>query len=82
MACFHFDVKKGDTISRDEKGAELPDIAAARAEALMAAREILADAIKSSREDIPEYFVITDCDRTVLATVAISEALPVALRPR
>lgn len=81
MPCFHFDLQKGDTINRDDDGAEFPDIAAARLEALMAAREILAEAIKSSSEDVPEYFIITDCDRTVLATIAISEALPMALRP-
>ena len=44
----------------DEEGIDLPDFSAARREAIEAARELLAEAIKDGRAEVPEAFVIAD----------------------
>jgi hypothetical protein len=54
-------------------------VAAARREALLAAREILANAIKQAREDVPLHILITDASGQVLDTVHLAEVIPKAL---
>ena len=44
---FYFHLSAGTEIALDEEGTELPDLSAAKGEAVLAARELLADAIKS-----------------------------------
>lgn len=66
----------GDQVIADQDGSDLPDIAAARREAMTAARQILAEAIKSGSENIPEAFVIADSEGRELATVTLAAALP------
>jgi hypothetical protein len=63
----------------DPEGTELPDLAAARREALLAAREILAHAIKQARDDVPLHILITDASGQVLDTVHLAEVLPKAI---
>ena len=47
MGRFYFHLSAGNEITLDEEGTELPDLSAAKGEAVLAARELLADAIKS-----------------------------------
>ena len=42
MARFYFHVRTGDDLTEDPDGVELPDLAAAREEALRSAKDILA----------------------------------------
>jgi len=54
MSRYYFNLRlPGDQVIADQDGSDLPDIATARREAMTAARQILADAIKSGSENIP-----------------------------
>jgi len=43
MPRYYFHIREGSTFDRDEEGQELPDVEAARQEAISAAREILGE---------------------------------------
>lgn len=76
MSRFYFHIRLGDQIVIDQEGSDLPDTAAARAEALASARQILADAIRSGSEAVPEAFVIADSEGRELETVPFAVVLP------
>jgi hypothetical protein len=77
MARFYFHMRTGDRIERDTEGAELANLEAARTEALLSAREILADATKAPRQPkLMDCFVIADEKGRELATVSLKEAMP------
>ncbi len=57
---FYFHLREGGELLTDDEGQDLPDLSAARREAEQAARELLAEAIRAGKEEIPEAFVITD----------------------
>ena len=69
-----------DELDTDPEGAELPDLEAARREAILSAREMLAEWIILAAEDIPTRIVITDEAGSVLAVVHMRDVLPRALR--
>jgi hypothetical protein len=79
MGRFYFHLRSGDQVIADQEGSELPDVTAARLEALAAARYILADAIRSGNENIPEAFVIADSEGRELDTVPLAAVLPKSL---
>lgn len=60
MARYYFHFKSGDKARTDDDGVDLPDISAATREAEQAARELLAEAIKARKPDVPEAVVVTD----------------------
>ena len=76
MRRFYFHLRAGDEITPDEDGMELPDLSAAKGEAALAARELLADAIKGGKRDVPEAFVIADEAGQSLAIVPLATVLP------
>ena len=69
-----------DDLGTDPDGTELPDVDAARREALLSAREILAAAIMAGREDVPKRFLITDEEGELLDIVDTKEVLPKVFR--
>jgi hypothetical protein len=69
-----------DEFESDPEGTHLPDLEAARREALLSAREMLAEWIACGAEDIPTRIVISDEAGNVLAVVHMREALPRALQ--
>lgn len=71
-----------DELDTDPEGTELPDIEAARREATLSAREMLAEWIILGAEDIPTRIVITDEAGTVLAVVYMHDVLPRAMRDK
>ena len=79
MGRFYFHLRSGDRLIADQEGSDLPDVAAARLEALAAARYILADAIRSGSENIPEAFVIADSEGRELDIVPLAAVLPKSL---
>jgi hypothetical protein len=81
MSRFYFHLRSGEKLIADQEGSDLPDFAAARLEALDAARYILADAIRSGTENIPEVFVIADSEGRELETVHLAVVLPEQFRP-
>jgi hypothetical protein len=80
MGRFYFHLRAGDELMPDEEGIDLPDLSAARREAIEAARELLGEAIKSGRPEVPEAFVIADEDGRELDAVPLAAVLPENLK--
>ena len=76
MGRFYFHLKAGDELVPDEEGIELPDVAAATREALLTARELLANAIKGGKVEVPEALVIADETGRTLGVLPLREVLP------
>ena len=80
MDRFFFHIRTGGQVLVDQEGTWLADADAARQEALTAARHILADAIRSGNEVIPEAFVIADSEGRELESVPLASVLPDRLK--
>jgi hypothetical protein len=80
MSRFYFHVRSGEGIATDDEGTECASVEAAREEALAAARELLADAIKASKDVMADCFIVADANGKELMVLPFSEALPVHLR--
>ena len=80
MGRFYFHVRTGDRLTPDEEGIEFPDLAAAQHEAVLAAREVLADAIMTGRSEVPEAFVIADERGRPLDIIQIATVLPRSMK--
>jgi len=68
-----------DELATDEEGTELPDLTSARRMVLLAAREMLGEAIRHGLRSAPLRFMISDESGHVLDVVQTSEVLPQAL---
>jgi len=73
---FYFQLRAGDELLTDDEGQDWPDLSAARREAEQAARELLAEAIRAGKEEIPEAFVIADEDGREIDIVPLAAVLP------
>ena len=71
-----------DELDTDPEGTELPDLEAARREAMLAAREMVAEWILHGIEDVPTRIIVTDAEETVLGVVYMRDVLPRALREK
>ena len=80
MGRFFFHLKDGDELILDDDGTELPDIAAAKREALLTARGVLADAIQAGKTKVPEALVIADGVGRTLEVLPLIELLPEPLK--
>jgi hypothetical protein len=76
MARFYFHLQTDGSLLQDSDGTDLPHPEAARQEAILAARDILGNAIKAGREKVPEAFVIADESGRKIAVVPLSAVLP------
>jgi hypothetical protein len=79
MGRFYFHLQADDQIVPDDEGVDLPDLSAAEREAILAARELLAEAIKNGRP-VPEAFVIANEEGRALAIVPFTAVSPRPLR--
>ncbi|SDD94550.1 DUF6894 family protein [Belnapia rosea] len=75
MPRFFLNIRDGDFLARDDEGLEFPDLEAARAEALAAARDVLGDAIQHDQVQDTRQYEITDPSGKVLATIPLMDAL-------
>ncbi len=82
MPRFFLHIDDGTQRIEDEEGSDLLDLAAAREEALGAARQLWAAAILAGQDIAARGFVITDGNGTVMDTVDMDEALPEKLTRR
>lgn len=82
MPRFFLHIDDGTQRIEDEEGSDLLDLAAAREEALGAARQLWAAAILAGQDIAARRFDITDGDGNVLDTVDMNEALPENLARR
>jgi hypothetical protein len=80
MRRYYFHIRSGEHLIEDQDGSDLPDADAARREALLSARQILADVIRSGKEDSPEAFVIADSEGHELQIVTFASVLPKSLK--
>ena len=77
---FYFHLRAGDELTPDEEGTALPDFSAAKREALLCARELLAEAIRSGQQRVPDAFVIADQAGQTLDIFSLAAVLPEPLR--
>jgi hypothetical protein len=82
MGRFYFHLQAGNEVIQDDEGADLPDLSAAQREALLSARELLADAIKTGQREVPEAFVIADEAGQPLSIVPFATVLPNPLKKK
>jgi hypothetical protein len=82
MVRFYFHQRTRDGLVEDPDGSDLPNLAAAVAEALLAARHLWAEAILQQRDRGGESFEITDEQGHHLISVPLRDALPESLRRR
>lgn len=76
MARYFFHVKDMDgIISRDQEGQELPDLDAARAEAVSSNREMLGERILHGGVIGPRQIEIADETGNVLAAITVTDVL-------
>jgi len=80
MPTFYFHLKYADRLSSDEEGSNLPDLGAARNEALLSARELLASAIRTGDPSVPDSIIVTDDKGNVVDTLRLAAVLPPSLR--
>ena len=80
MGRFYFHLRVGDVLTPDDEGIDLPDFSAAQREAILSARELLAEAIKSGKQQVPDAFVIADESGQALDTVPLAAVLPQSLK--
>jgi len=79
MPCFFLHIDDGTQRIEDEEGSELRDLAAAREEALGAARQLWAAAMLTGRDIGLHAFLIANEKDEVIASVKMDDALPEAL---
>ena len=80
MGRFYFHLRTDGQLMPDEEGVDLPDLSAAQREAIAAARELLAEAIKDGKPNVPEAFVIADEEGREIDTVLLAAVLPENLK--
>ena len=76
MSRFYFHLREGDTVIPDDEGQDLPDLSEALREAQLAARDLLAEAIRSGKERVPDAFVIADEAGRAIGTLPLAAVLP------
>jgi hypothetical protein len=79
---FYLHTQRGGVLTEDPDGSDLPDVAAAREEALAAARDLWAGAIVKDEDLSDHQFVIGDETGEQLLVVPFTDALPAGLRDR
>jgi len=79
MPRFFLHIDDGTQRIADEEGSELPDLAAARDEALGAARQLWSAAILDQRDIGMHSFHIANDQDEVIASIKMDDVLPVAL---
>lgn len=77
MPRYYRHIRQGDRHIEDPDGIELPDLDAARAEAITGVRDLLAEAIRKGEDDwLGDAIVIADETGRELMTIPFIEALP------
>ncbi len=66
-----------DVISHDEEGVELPNVAAARLQAIIGARDIISEQVKHGRFVLSHWIDVLDENGDAVLTVAFRDAVDV-----
>jgi hypothetical protein len=79
MPRYYINFQNGDQFAKDDEGVELPSLEAAWKAALVSARELMADDIKSEAENPLLAVVITGENGQELLTIPAKDILPDAM---
>jgi hypothetical protein len=80
MPRYFLHMKQGARLVRDHEGSMLASREEAHTEAIEAAREICAEAVKNGKEVAADAFIIVDEAGSQIAFLPITESLPMRLR--
>ncbi len=80
MPLFYISFQRGDQISHDDEGQDLPGLEEARATALASARELVADQIKAGTKTPLDAVIITNDRGEQLMRIPAKEVLPEPLK--
>lgn len=75
MPCFHFNIRNGAELIRDDEGRVLPDIEAARDEARSSAKELAAQEYRETHHVDGRIIEITDAQGRVIETLPLRSVL-------
>lgn len=82
MPHYHFNLHNSIGFVADEEGQDLPDLDAARTEALRNARGIMAEEVRVGRLDLAGKLEVVDGGGASLLTIAFAEAIELEGLPR
>ena len=80
MPRYYINFQNADQFAKDDEGVELPSLEAAWKAALISARELLADNIKTDSKNPLQAVVITDENGQDLLTIPAKDILPEPLK--
>src|SRR3954453_18387094 len=80
MGRFYFHLREGDTLIPDDEGQDLPDVSVALREAMLTARDLLAEAIMAGKDEVPDAVVIGDEAGRPVETFPVAVVLPKHLK--
>jgi hypothetical protein len=80
MPRFYFNFRNGDRLAKDDEGQDLPGLEEAKAVALVAARELLADNVRAAAKNPLLAVIITNEAGQDLMTIPAKDALPEPLK--
>ena len=74
---YYMHISNGAGFVEDEEGRELADEDVARAEAILAARDIMASELRTGELDLSSFIEVEDESRTLLFTLTFAEAVTI-----
>ena len=77
---FYLHVCNGTGFVADEEGQELPNLEAARAEAVKSARSIMASDVQRGMLDLSSFIEIEDADHQLVSTLGFQDAVDLTQR--
>jgi len=77
MPHFYFHICNGNGFTEDEEGVALPDEAAARRNAVEAARDVMAGELREGQLDLTSFIEVEDQTHNLLFTLTFAEAVTV-----
>lgn len=78
MARYFFDLHECGTVTADDEGREWPDLAAARAEALRTAREMMCAEVKEGRLCLTCNIEVKDAAGAIVLSLAFRDAVEIS----
>lgn len=82
MPLFYFHIRRSEDEIRDTEGIDLPDLEAARREAILSARSILSQEVLQGDLPLHERIDIEDADGRLLLSVSFLETVNIRLNSR
>ena len=80
MPRYYFNICNGNGFIEDEEGQELPDLEAARAEAIRNARSIMASDVQRGMLDLSSFIEIEDASNQLVHTLGFEDAVDLTQR--